>query len=132
MDTERLKASVTKGINANRSQLRELSLKIHANPELGFQEVKAIAWLMQYLEQSGFSIEHGICELPTAFKASYGQGKPAIAILAEYDALLRLGHACGHNLIGTCAVSAGVASKLAIGNGPTLSCLVPFMPKGVL
>jgi len=114
LDTERFKASVTKEIDTNRNRLRELSLRIHANPELGFHEVKAVAWLTQYLEQNGFSVEHGICELPTAFKASYGQGKPAIAILAEYDALPKLGHACGHNLIGTCAVGAGIASKLAI------------------
>ncbi|MEE8598969.1 MAG: amidohydrolase, partial [Dehalococcoidales bacterium] len=60
------------------------------------------------------SIEQGICELPTAFMGSYGQGKPAIAILAEYDALPNLGHACGHNLIATCAVGAGIASKPAI------------------
>ncbi|HEY92793.1 MAG TPA: M20 family metallopeptidase [Dehalococcoidia bacterium] len=114
MDTEELKAQVSGEIDARRHQLSELSLKIHSNPELGFQEVKAATWLTQYLEESGFSIERGICELPTAFKGSYGQGKPAIAILAEYDALPNLGHACGHNLIATCAVGAGVASKLAI------------------
>ena len=114
MDTEELKARVSGEIDARRHQLSELSLKIHSNPELGFQEVKAATWLTQYLEENGFSIERGICELPTAFRGSYGQGKPAIAILAEYDALPNLGHACGHNLIATCAVGAGVASKLAI------------------
>ena len=114
MDTENLKASVIGEIDARRHQLSELSLKIHANPELGFQEVKAATWLTQYLEEKGFSIERGICQLPTAFKASYGLGKPVIAILAEYDALPELGHACGHNLIATCAVGAGVASKTAI------------------
>ena len=111
---EKLKASVIKEIEAHRDQLRELSLKIHSNPELGFHEVKAVGWLTQYLEENGFSIERGICELPTAFRGSYGKGKPAIAILAEYDALPELGHACGHNLIATCAVGAGVASKPAI------------------
>jgi len=114
LNIEELKASVTGEIDARRRQFSELSLKIHANPELGFHEVKATAWLTQYLEGSGFSIERGICELPTAFRASYGQGKPTIAILAEYDALPGLGHACGHNLIATCAVGAAVASKLAI------------------
>ncbi|MDH5695561.1 MAG: M20 family metallopeptidase [Dehalococcoidia bacterium] len=111
---EQLKASVIGGIEACRHQLRELSLKIHSSPELGFQEVKASAWLTQYLEENGFSIERGICELPTAFRGSYGQGKPAIAILAEYDALPQLGHACGHNLIAGCTVGAAVASKPAI------------------
>ena len=114
MSIEKLKASVTGEVDAQRHQLSELSLKIHDNPELGFHEVKAAAWLTQYLEENGFSTEQGICELPTAFRASYGQGKPAIAILAEYDALPGLGHACGHNLIATCAVGAAVASKLAV------------------
>jgi len=114
LDTESLKAKVIEEIDSHRGELRELSLKIHSNPELGFQEVKAAAWLTQYLKENGFSIERGICELPTAFRGSYGVGKPVIAILAEYDALPGLGHACGHNIIGTCAVAAGVASKLAI------------------
>jgi len=114
LDIEELKGQVSGEIDARRHQLSELSLKIHSNPELGFQEVKAATWLAQYLEENGFSIERGICELPTAFRGSYGQGKPAIAILAEYDALPNLGHACGHNLIAATAVGAGVASKLAI------------------
>jgi len=114
LDTESLKTSVISEIDSRGHELSELSLKIHSNPELGFQEVKAAAWLTQYLEENGFSIERGICELPTAFRGSYGTGKPAIAILAEYDALPDLGHACGHNIIATCAVGAGVASKPAI------------------
>jgi len=114
VEIEELKASVTGEIDARRQQLSELSLRIHANPELGFHEVKAADWLTRYLEENGFSIDRGICELPTAFRASYGQGKPAIAILAEYDALPELGHACGHNLIAVCAIAAGVASKSAI------------------
>jgi len=114
LNTESLKASVIGEIDAHRHQLSELSLKIHSNPELGLEEVKAVAWLTQYLEENGFSIERGICQLPTAFRGSYGVGKPVIAILAEYDALPGLGHACGHNIIATCAVGAGVASKPAI------------------
>ncbi len=114
MDTEKLKTSATSEIDAHRYQLSELSLRIHSNPELGFHEIKAANWLIRYLEENGFSIERGICELPTAFRASYGKGKPAIALLAEYDALPSLGHACGHNLICTIAVGAGIASKPAI------------------
>jgi len=114
VDIEKLKAQVSSEVDAHRHQLNELSLRIHSNPELGFQETKAVAWLIQYLEDNGFAIERGICQLPTAFRASYGKGKPAIAILAEYDALLKLGHACGHNLIAASAVGAGIASKLAI------------------
>ena len=114
LGAEKLKASVIDEIDARRDQFNELSLKIHANPELAFQEVKAVAWLTEYLKENGFSIESGICGLKTAFRGSYGRGKPVIAILAEYDALPKLGHACGHNLIAVSAVAAGVASKLAV------------------
>jgi amidohydrolase len=114
VDIAKLKAAVRSGVDAQHHQLNELSLRIHSNPELGFRENKAVAWLTQYLGENGLAVERGICELPTAFRASYGQGKPAIAILAEYDALPKLGHACGHNLIAASAVGAGVASKLAI------------------
>ena len=58
-------------------------------------------------------MERGICDLPTAFRARYGQGKPVIAIMAEYDALPEVGHGCGHNIIGTIAVGAGIAAKRA-------------------
>jgi len=112
--TAELKASVTAKVEAQRRQLRDLSLKIHSNPELGFEEVKAAAWLAQYLEKNGFAVERGICELPTAFRASYGKGKPVIALVAEYDALPHLGHACGHNLIAGGSVGAAVAAKEAI------------------
>ncbi len=111
MDTEKLKASVIEDVDNRHQQLSELSQKLHANPELAFQEHKAAAWLAEYLEANGFSVEKGICELPTAFRGSYGTGKPVIAILAEYDALPKLGHACGHNLIATSAIAAGVASR---------------------
>lgn len=114
LDIENLKTSLIKTVEDNRQLLSELSLRIHSNPELGFQEVKAAAWLTQCLEENGFSIERGICELPTAFRASYGKGKPAIAIMAEYDALPKIGHACGHNLIAASAVGAGIASRAAI------------------
>jgi len=114
LDIRKLKDQAKGEVEARRRELSELGLRIHSNPELGLQEVKAAAWLTQYLEENGFSVERGICELPTAFRGSYGQGKPAIAILGEYDALPKVGHACGHNLIAACAVGAGVASKPAI------------------
>jgi amidohydrolase len=113
-DIDKLKALVIKEVDSRQDELRQLSLKIHATPELGFHEVKAVGWLSQYLKKNGFSLEGGICQLATAFKGSYGKGKPAIAILAEYDALPKLGHACGHNLIAAIAVGAGVAAKAAI------------------
>jgi amidohydrolase len=113
-DVAELKASVTASVEAQRRELRNLSLKIHANPELGFKEIKAAGWLAQYLEKNGFSVEQGICELETAFRGSYGDGSPAIALLAEYDALPHLGHACGHNLIAGGSIGAAVAAKAAI------------------
>ncbi len=109
-----LKTKVLAEIDSCRRQLESLSLKIHSHPELGFGERRAQAWLTQFLEENGFSIERGICELPTAFRASYGSGKPTIAILAEYDALPQLGHACGHNLIAAAACGAAIASKPAV------------------
>ena len=114
MDIAELKASVIAKVEAQRQQLRDLSLKIHAYPEIGFKEIKAAAWLTQYLEKNSFTVERGICELETSFRGSYGEGKPAIALLAEYDALPNLGHACGHNLIAGGSVGAAVAAKAAI------------------
>ena len=112
-EIEKLKAMAVSEINLRAPELRELALRIHANPELGFKEFQAAAWLADYLEKLGFAVERGICQLPTAFKASFGHGRPAIAFLAEYDALPEIGHACGHNLIATAAVGAGVGARLA-------------------
>ncbi len=114
MDISELKNSVIKDIESHSAQLEELSLKIHDNPETAFKEKQAAEWLSGYLEQSGFTLERGICDLPTAFCAAYGKDGPAVAILAEYDALPKIGHACGHNLIATGAVAAGTASKIAV------------------
>ena len=114
MDAARLKALVIDTIESRQGELGELSRKIHSNPELGFAEVKAAGWLTDYLKGNGFSVEEGIYELPTAFRAGYGRGEPVIALLAEYDALPQLGHACGHNLIAASAVGAAMAAKLAV------------------
>ena len=114
MNIEQLKLKVKKGVESQKRQLMQLSLNIHDNPELGFKEEKASAWLTSYLEGSGFHVERGIAGLATAFRATYGQGSPRIALLAEYDALPEIGHGCGHNIIATSAAGAGIASKLII------------------
>jgi len=114
LDASELKSRVIGEIENYRDELKELSLRIHSNPETAFQEEKAATWLTDYLKEKGFSIEKGICGLATAFRAGYGKGKPVIALLAEYDALPKLGHACGHNIIATSAVGAGIAAKLAV------------------
>jgi len=113
MELGKLKKEIQEEVEAHRQELIDLSLKIHANPEVGWQEEKSSGWLADYLEKNGFKVERGICDLPTAFRARYGQGKPVIAIMAEYDALPGVGHGCGHNIIGTAAVGAGIAAKLA-------------------
>ncbi|UCB43556.1 MAG: M20 family metallopeptidase [Dehalococcoidales bacterium] len=118
MDIEKLKAAVTEQVDVNRQRLSELARKIHDNPEPGFQEVKAAAWLTQFLEENSFSVKRGICRLPTAFRASYGKGRPVIALIAEYDALPGVGHACGHNISGNISTGAAVAAKLAIDQFP--------------
>ena len=114
METEKLKLKIKDSVELQRQQLIQLSLNIHDNPELGFEEEKASAWLASYLEDSGFRVERGIADLATAFRATYGQGGPRIALLAEYDALPEIGHGCGHNIIATSAVGAAVASKSII------------------
>lgn len=111
---EKLKLKAKDAVELQRQQLVQLSLSIHDNPELGFEEEKASAWLTDYLEGCGFQVERGIAGLATAFRATYGRGSPRIALLAEYDALPKVGHGCGHNIIGVSAVGAGVASKSII------------------
>jgi len=111
LDSKKLKESALAAVESLRADLHALSLKIHGSPELGFQETGAAGWLSGFLENQGFSVSRGICDMPTAFRASYGQGSPAIAVLAEYDALPKLGHACGHNLICTGSAGAAVASR---------------------
>jgi amidohydrolase len=113
-NSPKLKQTVIAKVESERPQLKEIALKIHANPELGLNEYKANAWLTDYLQQHGFSIEQGICEMPTAFRAVYGKGNPKIGLLAEYDALPSVGHGCGHNLICTIAVGAAVAAVTAV------------------
>jgi amidohydrolase len=111
MDAQGLKLKAKDSVESQRQQLIQLSLNIHDNPELGFKEQKASAWLVGYLEDNGFHVERGITGLPTAFRATYGQGSPRVGLIAEYDALPEMGHGCGHNIIGAAAVAAGVASK---------------------
>ena len=93
-----------------RHSLIDLSHRIHANPELRFEEHKSSAWAADALEEAGLSVERGACLLPTAFIARAGSGPLHVAICAEYDALPEIGHACGHNIIASAAVGAGIAA----------------------
>lgn len=111
--TEEQKAQIIAAVDLLAAPATELALNIHANPELSFEEVNSAAALIAPLRAAGFEIEEELGGLPTAFRATYDSGKPGpvIALLAEYDALVNLGHACGHNLIGTASVTAALALK---------------------
>src|SRR5437016_6011697 len=105
-----LKDSLARRIDALRPELEQVSRDIYANPEIAYEEHKAVGWLTELLKRHGFSVEVGVASTPTAFVATRRQGDgPAIAFLSEYDALRGLGHGCGHNLIATASVGAGIA-----------------------
>jgi amidohydrolase len=104
--------------------LIDLSRRIHAHPELGFEEEKASGWLCQSLSDAGFDVQSGVCDMPTAFTARFGSGPLHIAICAEYDALPGIGHACGHNIIAASALGAGIAAaRVADDAGLTVSVI---------
>ena len=103
-----LKDTIAAALDRLGDDLETLSHQIHANPELGYQEVKAAAWLTEFLERQGFKVERGVAGVETAFRATIENGAgPTIAIMCEYDALPQIGHACGHNIIATAGAGAG-------------------------
>ena len=118
------KAGAQERFESARADLIVLSHRIHANPEVGFEEEKAASWLSETLADAGFSVETGICDLPTAFIARAGSGPLHIGICAEYDSLPGIGHACGHNIIAAASVGAGIAAaKVADEVGLTVSVI---------
>ena len=105
-----LKDAIGRAADGLADELESLSHRIHANPELGYQEVKAAGWLTEFLAAKGFKVEKGVAGVETAFRATLEMGEgPTIAILCEYDALPGLGHACGHNVIAASGAGAGAA-----------------------
>jgi amidohydrolase len=109
---QQLKDRVCEAVDRRAAELIETADWIHAHPEIGHQEVEASRRLSALLESAGIAVEMGTAGMATAFKAELGGQRavrPRVAILAEYDALPGLGHGCGHNLIGTSAVGAGLA-----------------------
>lgn len=104
------KSGAQERLDVVRDDLVGLSRRIHDNPELGYEEEKASGWLADMLDGAGFKVDRGICDLPTAFKATIGSGPLHIAICAEYDALPTIGHACGHNVIAASSVGAAIAA----------------------
>lgn len=104
------KEAARAAIDAARRDMTALSRRIHANPELGYEEEQASGWLEETLDAAGFAVEPGVCGLPTAFRATKGSGPLHIVVCAEYDALPGIGHACGHNVIAASAVGAGIGA----------------------
>ena len=104
------KTAARQRLESQRDSLVELSHRIHAHPELGFEEERSSTWLCETLADLGFAVEQGICDLPTAFRARFGNGPLNVAICAEYDSLPGIGHACGHNIIAASAVGAALAA----------------------
>jgi amidohydrolase len=103
-----IKDEINRALDRLADDLERLSHQIHANPELGFQEVKAAGWLADFLAAHGFKVERGVAGVETAFRATLEAGDgPTIAVLCEYDALPGIGHACGHNVIAAAGAGAG-------------------------
>lgn len=114
-------------LKAKQDKYGEIAHQIWEWAELGYQEEQSSSLLQKTLKEQGFEIEAGVAEMPTAFTASFGSGKPVIAILGEYDALPGIsqaavpepkaiteggaGHACGHHLFGTGSAAAAIAVK---------------------
>jgi aminobenzoyl-glutamate utilization protein B len=125
-------------IDAKRQTYADIAKQIWSFAEVGYQETKSSALLQQQLSAAGFNVRAGVADIPTAFVATFGSGKPVIAIIGEFDALPGLsqeasprrgaivadgaGHGCGHNLLGTAALAAAIAVKewLAAGHPGTL------------
>ncbi|MFD7705994.1 M20 family metallopeptidase [Streptomyces sp. NPDC059786] len=105
------KEAVARRIQGAGERLVALSHRIHAHPELGFEETLASQWVADALADAGYEVRHGCYDLPTAVHATIGDGPVHVGICAEYDALPDLGHACGHNVIAAAAV--GAATGLA-------------------
>ncbi len=125
-----IKAAAIKDIDAKYELYKKNALQIWDYAEVGYKEAKSSALHQQTLKDNGFTVQSGVADIPTAFVASYGSGKPVIGILAEFDALPGLsqeanpekkavagrdaGHGCGHHLFGTASVAAGIEIKKLI------------------
>lgn len=124
---QKSKTEVTQSLDQKAAFYASVAQQIWGFAEVGFQEEKSSALLQQTLRDAGFTIQAGVAEMPTAFVASFGSGKPVIGILGEYDALpgvsqeavpeykpipnQKAGHACGHHLFGAASAAAAIALK---------------------
>ncbi|NLH02529.1 MAG: M20 family metallopeptidase [Clostridiales bacterium] len=115
-----MKQQLNKFIDSISEEIIKMADYIFDNPEIGLQEYKASKLLLDYLTKNGFTVEKGIAEMDTAFRAVYenGHGGPSIGLLCEYDALEGLGHACAHHMQGPAIVGTAVALKEVIKDMP--------------
>jgi amidohydrolase len=105
--------AIAASVVAQHDDLRALALDLHAHPELAFEERRSAAKLVSILREAGFQVTTPVAGLETAFVARhrFGPGGPRLALLAEYDALPGIGHACGHNLISAACIGAARALR---------------------
>ncbi len=104
---EKVKASLDKLIPS----LEEVSDWMYENPELGFEEYKTSEHLINYMRSNGLEVKTPVGGLDTAFSSSIGSSGPLVVLCVEYDALPEIGHACGHNIIATASIGAGISLK---------------------
>ena len=104
---EKVKESLGKLIPS----LEEVSDWMYENPELGFEEYKTSEHLINYMRSNGREVKTPVGGLDTAFSSSIGSSGPLVVLCVEYDALPEIGHACGHNIIATASIGAGIALK---------------------
>ncbi|HSA95401.1 MAG TPA: amidohydrolase, partial [Acidobacteriota bacterium] len=116
-----IKARIAKAVADRRSAIIDLSRRIHADPELAFEEARTSRLLQSVLLAEGFDVGPATEALPTSFRAGYAisTAGPRVTFTAEMDALPGLGHACGHNIIGTAAAYAAIVLR---------SVLAPSVP----
>ena len=117
MAAEQLKEAAASSIDSSKQELEELSISIWSNPEVTWEEHKAHEVLTSFLEAKGFAVERSYTGIKTAFRATFGSGRPNVCVISEYDALPEIGHACGHNLIAEAGVAAGLGLKAALEKG---------------
>ncbi|MCO4821369.1 MAG: amidohydrolase [Flavobacteriaceae bacterium] len=127
------KKNIIASVENHKSKLIDISDEIWALAETAFEENKSAKILADYAEEQGFTVERGVAEMPTAFVATYGSGRPVISVLGEFDALPGLsqkttpdknplyegaaGHGCGHNMFGAGSLGAAIAIKELIESG---------------
>lgn len=98
-------------LTTNKEELIHIASDIFCHPETAYQETYSSKRLADFLETQGFRVTWKTAGIATAFTAVWGSGKPMLGFLAEYDALPEIGHACGHNLLGTAVCAAACALK---------------------